>query len=179
MSGFSVDWLRLRAPFDRAARDAALARRFAAALPRAPGRPLRLIDLGAGTGANARALAPLISRDQDWLLEDHDAALLGWQAAETLAWAAREGYRAEKNAGAVVVATDAVRWRFSGRRIDLANELDRCLDGPCDGITMAALADLTSALWVDALATRLRRRRVPLLAVIAVDGRRLWHPAAP
>ena len=31
MSGFSLSWLRQRAPFDRAARDAALARRFAAA----------------------------------------------------------------------------------------------------------------------------------------------------
>src|SRR5690348_9588527 len=34
VTGFSLDWLRLRAPADRAARDLNLARRFAAALRR-------------------------------------------------------------------------------------------------------------------------------------------------
>ena len=95
MIGFSLDWLRLRAPFDRAARDAGLARRFAAALRRPAGRPPRLVDLGTGTGANARVLAPVIGGDQDWLLLDSDAAMLGFCAAEHLAWAAREGYGVE------------------------------------------------------------------------------------
>src|SRR6185312_13732994 len=92
MIGFSLDWLRLRAPADRAARDVGLAQRFAAALRRPGERPLRLVDLGSGTGANARALAPLIGGDQEWLLVDDDAALLEFCAAEHFAWAAREGW---------------------------------------------------------------------------------------
>src|SRR6185312_14115446 len=68
MSKFSADWLALREPADRAARDRGLARRFAAALPPRP----RIIDLGAGTGATARALAPFVAGT--WILVDRDAA---------------------------------------------------------------------------------------------------------
>ncbi len=70
MSNFSAAWLALRASADAAARDAGLAQRFAAALPLHP----KIIDVGAGTGANARALAPLVGGD--WVLVDRDAALL-------------------------------------------------------------------------------------------------------
>ncbi|HUH84472.1 MAG TPA: class I SAM-dependent methyltransferase [Stellaceae bacterium] len=177
MSGFSLEWLRLRAPFDRAARDEGLARRFAAALRRPTDRPLRLVDLGTGTGANARVLAPIIGGDQDWLLLDDDRALLGWCAAEQIAWAAREGYRAEKEGEAVVIRSAGSRWRFAARPADLAGGLGQALAEPYDGITMAAFVDLVSAGWVDGLATLLERRRVPLLSPLVVDGRRQWHPA--
>lgn len=178
MSGFSLDWLRLRAPFDRAARDDRLARRFAATLRRPDHRPLRLLDLGAGTGANARVLAPLIGGDQDWLLLDDDRALLGWCAAEHIAWAGREGHSVEKDGDAVVIRAGAARWRLRARHIDLARDLAAALAEPHDAIVMAALADLVSAAWVDALAAHIQRRRVPLLSVLAVDGRRQWHPPA-
>jgi hypothetical protein len=178
VSGFSLEWLRLRAPFDRAARDEALARRFGAALRRPTDRPLRLVDLGAGTGANARALAPLIGGDQDWLLLDDDRALLGWCAAEHIAWAAREGFAVEKEGDAVVVRSPAGRWRFAARFADLAHGLAAALPEPFDGIAQAALADLVSASWIDGLATQLARRRVPLLSALVIDGRRQWHPPA-
>ncbi|MGO8916152.1 MAG: hypothetical protein ACLQJR_09615 [Stellaceae bacterium] len=178
MSGFSLDWLRLRAPVDRAARDPTLMRRFAAALRRPADRPLRLIDLGAGTGANARALAPIIDGDQDWLLADDDPALLGFCAAEQIGWAAREGYGVEKEAGAVVIRAGAARWRFAAQRVDLASELARCLAEPYDALALSGLADLASAAWIDALAVQLERRRVPLLSSLMADGRRHWQPAA-
>jgi hypothetical protein len=176
VSGFSLEWLRLRAPFDRAARDENLARRFAAALRRPADRPLRLVDLGTGTGANARVLAPLIGGDQDWLLIDDDSALLGWCAAEQIAWATREGYAVEKDGDAVVIRAPGGRWRFAARSADLAGGLAQALVEPYDGMTMAALADLVSAAWIDGLATLLERRRVPLLSALVVDGRRQWHP---
>ena len=69
---FSADWLALREPFDAAARSAALARRFADALPARP----RILDLGAGTGSMMRWLKPIIGREQSWLLADADGALL-------------------------------------------------------------------------------------------------------
>ena len=178
VSGFSLEWLRLRAPFDRAARDESLARRFAAALRRPTDRPVRLIDLGTGTGANARLLAPLIGGDQDWLLIDDDRALLGWCAAEQIAWAAREGYAAEKDGDAVAIRSPGGRWRFSARPADLTGGLAQALAEPYDGLTMAAFADLVSAGWIDGLATLLERRRVPLLSPLVVDGRRQWHPPA-
>jgi hypothetical protein len=179
VSGFSHEWLRLRAPFDRAARDGALGRRFAASLRRGDAGPLRLIDLGAGTGANARALAPLISGDQDWLLVENDEGLIGWQAAEHIAWATREGYTVTRDPDWVIVADGLARWRFRPWRLDLAREIDTALAAPCEGITMAALIDLVSAAWLDRLADRLARRRVPVLSVLTVDGRRHWQPDAP
>ena len=179
MISFSLDWLRLRAPFDRAARDAALARRFAQALRRPADRPLRLVDLGTGTGANARVLAPIIGGDQDWLLVDEDEALLGFCAAEHIAWAAREGYGVEKEAGAVIIRSGEARWRLAARRIDLAADPATWLAEPCDALTLSALADLASAAWIDALAVQVERRRVPLLSTLMVDGRRRWQPAAP
>jgi hypothetical protein len=72
MSNFSRTWLQLRAPYDTAARSCALAKKFAAALPSRP----RIVDLGAGDGANARYLARSLPRATEWLLVDRDAALL-------------------------------------------------------------------------------------------------------
>jgi hypothetical protein len=177
MSDINLDWLRLRAPFDRAARDMALARRFGTALKRRADRPLQLVDLGSGTGANARVLAPLIGGDQDWLLAEADAALLGFCAAEQIAWAAREAWGAEKEGDAVVIrGGDGGRWRFRARRLDLAQELGAALAEGVDGIVFAAFADLVSAAWIDGLAREIERRRVPLLSALAVDGRRQWQP---
>jgi len=69
---FSPAWLALREPFDRAARSAVLAARFAASLPARP----RILDLGTGTGSMFRWLHPIIGREQSWILADADAALL-------------------------------------------------------------------------------------------------------
>ncbi len=69
---FAGGWLALREPFDADARSAALARRFADALPARP----RILDLGAGTGSMMRWLRPIIRREQSWILADADAALL-------------------------------------------------------------------------------------------------------
>ena len=55
MRGFSPEWLALRAPADEAARDPALLRRAA----KWAGGGL-IADIGGGTGASFRALAPLL-----------------------------------------------------------------------------------------------------------------------
>ena len=178
MSGFSLDWLRLRAPFDLAARSRGLAVDFAAALPRA--RPLHLVDLGAGTGGNARALAPIVGGDQAWRLFDDDLALVAAQGPEHLAWAAREGHPAQdEGSGEVRVDAAGGCWHFRSARLDLRDGIEPALADACDGVTMAAFADLVGAAWIDRLAAALARRRLPLLAVLTVDGRRVWRPAAP
>jgi hypothetical protein len=180
MSGFGPDWLRLRAPFDRAARSGALAEAFAAALRGAGGRPLRLIDLGAGIGGNARALAPLIAVDHAWELIDNDAILLAWQRREHLAWAKRRGYAVRKDGtAALLIDAPGGCWRFAGRHLDLATDLEDAFADPCDGVAMAAFADLVGASWIDRLVAALRRGHVPLISALEVDGRREWQPAAP
>ncbi|PZX18212.1 methyltransferase family protein [Palleronia aestuarii] len=70
--GFSAEWLALRDPADRAARDVALLQRAATAAGPAP----LVVDLGCGTGATWHALAPLLPEDTRWRLVDNDPALL-------------------------------------------------------------------------------------------------------
>jgi SAM-dependent methyltransferase len=144
VSGFAPDWLALREPYDRKARSAALADRFGRALGPAP----RLTDLGCGTGANMRYLAPRLAPGQQWLCVDRDRSLL------KLANAGHGG---------------CVRFEEH----DLAHDLDGlALDGI--GVTASALLDLTSAAWLAQLARRCRR--ATLLLALSFDGRLAWDP---
>lgn len=72
MSGFSREWLALRAPYDARARSPALVRHFARALP----PRARLLDLAAGTGANRDWLALRLPASTSWVLADNDPALI-------------------------------------------------------------------------------------------------------
>lgn len=69
----SADWLALRARADDLARSTRLADAVARRL--GPG-PLVVHDLGSGTGAMMRWLAPLLPGPQAWVLHDADPAIL-------------------------------------------------------------------------------------------------------
>lgn len=140
---FSPEWLALRAPFDTKARDAGLARDFVAALPPSP----LIVDLGAGTGANALALGRLLPQAR-FRLVDNDRALL------TIA---------NTRLKAETVSADLTR--------GIA-----CLDG-ANAISASALMDLVSAPWFDALATQAAERHLPLLFTLNVDGRHALTPS--
>ncbi|HXP30199.1 MAG TPA: class I SAM-dependent methyltransferase [Stellaceae bacterium] len=176
MSEFAASWLALREPADEAARAWGLARRFAGAMPR--GRTLRLLDLGAGTGANARALAPLIAVDQDWHLVERDTALLGAQAEAFGTWAQCRGYAICAEADAIAIEAAGARWRFFGTAHDLAGDWSS-LPAPIDGVAAAAFFDLVSAAWLGGFARWLAQARLPLLAALTVDGKREWLPPTP
>ena len=70
METFDAEWLALREPADRRARDATLPERLGAAWRRRGWS--RVVDLGSGTGANLRYLAPRLPPGQRWTLVDHD-----------------------------------------------------------------------------------------------------------
>lgn len=75
--GFSPDWLALREPSDRAARDSAL---MHAAVAAAGPKPI-VLDLGCGTGSTVRALAPHLPQQTQWRLVDNDPELLARASA--------------------------------------------------------------------------------------------------
>lgn len=144
--GFSSDWLALRDPADRAARDAMLVQRAALAAGPAP----LIVDLGCGTGATCRALAPWLPENARWRLVDNDPALLG---------------AAGKAAGPPAELI----------KLDLG-DLDAL---PLEGatlVTASALLDLVSEAWVAGLVARLR---VPFYAALSYDGRMEWTPDDP
>ncbi len=127
MSGFSTDWLDLRAPADERGRHAGLRRAFLDALPSTP----RLLDLGSGTGATARALE---IQHAQWTLVDHDPALLA------------EARRRMPGVETV--------------QADLAADLEAVLTRRADAITASALFDLVSADWIERFARAASGRMV-------------------
>jgi|tagenome__1003787_1003787.scaffolds.fasta_scaffold20949466_2 hypothetical protein len=101
-----ADWLALREPADAAARAADLVER----LP-ATGRHL-IHDLGAGTGAMGRWLAPLLRAPQHWVLHDRDADLLSLAAIPGVTVERRHSditrLQAGDLAGATLITTSAL-----------------------------------------------------------------------
>lgn len=148
MSGFSRDWLALREPFDAAARSRELGRRFADLVP--PGG--LVADLGAGTGANARYLAPMFGERVRWRLVDADPDLLSEARGHM------------------------PRAMLETARVDLAQDLDSALVG-ASAVTASALLDLVSRSWVDRLVDTLAARRLPALFALSVDGRHVIEPS--
>ncbi|MBC7699217.1 hypothetical protein [Aquabacterium sp.] len=180
MTGFSADWLRQREPFDLAARHQTLALQFREALtPRPPQSALRILDLASGSGANFRALAPVLQTDQEWLMVDHDPLLLAAQRTEIARWAAQHGWHCQDQEGALSIHVGTARWLVRGQQLDLARDLESIDLASCDGLVTTAFLDLVSAAWLDRLSALLMRTHRPLLATLTVDGRRTWSPGRP
>jgi hypothetical protein len=149
---FTTEWLALREPADTAARSEKVTRLVADALL---GRDvIRVLDLGAGTGANARYLGSRLPARQEWLLLDHDARLLTLAAAHG---DTREVDLGELRRGA---------WwseAIAGR----------------DLVTASALLDLVSDEWLSALLDRCAERHPALLFALNYDGRIGCTPQDP
>lgn len=148
MTGFAADWLALREAADARSRSDRLIRAAAWDLE-ARISPV-VCDLGAGTGAARRALAPVFPPATGWVLVDDDPALLARAAAP----------------GTVTL------------RADLAADPARWPAG-CALVTATALFDLAGAGWLDTLAAALAADRLPLLSCLSYDGRIALSPAHP
>lgn len=146
------DWLELREPADAAARDVAwptLRPHVADWLAITTG-PLHIIDVGAGTGANTRWLAPRLAELTDrsggrvtaWTLLDHDDDLLR----------------------GVPPGTDARL--VQGDVADLPD----LLDDRGTLVTASALLDLLTAGQLDALLRDTRRRGAALLLALTIGN---------
>jgi SAM-dependent methyltransferase len=162
-------WLALREAADARARDVAapvllppLLERLDRLHPR--GRPnrrngsgdghgLRVVDLGSGTGANVRWLAPRLPHPerQHWTLVDHDPALL-----------------ARGPVDATALRADVT---------DLAQVLTEI--GGADLVTAAALLDLLDGVQVTAVVDAVVEAGLPALFALSVDGRVTLDPEDP
>ncbi len=187
---FSADWLRRREPFDAAARDAAAAalglddwsarlrRRFA-------GRPIEVVDLGCGLGANLRWLAPRIGVAQRWTVVDHDPALLAWAQPDSArvngddGWWPRVAPGGSGDSRSDVGSAD-LQWR--GLIADLARRPLASLPGlpaTVDLLTASALLDLVSDDWLAATIAAAEAWGADLLFALTADRRIDWSPADP
>jgi len=153
MSSFSAQWLALREPYDRTARNVtvldALARAFR------DQSSIAVVDLACGTGSTLRAISSRLPARQNWRLVDNNLSLLA-QAA----WLSQPP--------ALTVAA---------RAVDLARDLELALDGPADLVTASALLDLVSQEWIDRLALECAARGLPVYAALTYQGRVELAPA--
>jgi SAM-dependent methyltransferase len=140
-----------------------------------------VVDLGCGTGANLRHLAPLLAkagaRRQRWTCIDRDVALLRCLPGRTADWAAASGIAARETAAGV--GLDGPGWHCEARvrRDDLAARAPEFPEGGL--VTASALLDLVSARWLEALLRSCHRSRCRTLLVLSYDGRCGLHPSHP
>jgi hypothetical protein len=172
MSGFSADWLALREPADHAARHAGLLGRLNRRLSGM--EHITVVDLGAGTGSNLRAVAPRLCPAQAWRLVDHDPVLLAVARDALAAWADR----AEPRAGGLALVKDGRRIAVAFVEADLGQGLGSVCEG-ADLVTAAALFDLVSPAWIEAAAKVLAEGEWPLYATLVYDGQERWAPPDP
>ena len=181
-AGFTADWLQQREPFDATARDAAAPRlglqrlhglqplqQTPTAGPTPARAPLRVIDLACGTGANLRWLAPRLGGAQQWLVVDHDAALLQrWPACLGLPEGRRQSRLHHSGNG---FSADIVR-----QQLDLAQDLEALPWHAAQLVTASALLDLVSAAWLHRFVAAATAARVAVLMALSVDGRHRFAP---
>lgn len=182
MSGFDAGWLALREPFDRAAREAsaplldwpALAARLRSG--RDAEAALQVVDLGCGTGASLRALAPRLGGRQHWRLLDHDPALLAVLPRVLSTWAMAQGCRVA--IGDDGMAIDGEHWQLTvaWQRADLADLAGVAAIDGAQLVTASALLDLVSAAWLEALVARCRAAGAAVGWALSVDDRLQWQP---
>jgi hypothetical protein len=147
-------WLALRQAADFAARSPALTEliveRFADI------RPLRVLDLGTGTGSNIRYLAPRLGGAQQWLVVDKEPGLLGEVAARSAAIA--PGVQIETRA--LNLGECSTPEIFEGRHL----------------VSASALLDLVSESWLVWVASECWRVGACALFTLTYNGRNQCDP---
>lgn len=152
-------WLALREPADAAARSRELAEHLTRVLPSTGRKTIH--DLGCGTGAMGRWLAPRLPGGQHWVLHDRDADLLEVAAAE-----------------APGPAADGTAVTHEGKRSDIARLAPDDLAG-ATLITASALLDMLTAEELAALVTLCAGASCPILLTLSVVGRVELIPPDP
>jgi hypothetical protein len=151
MDNFSAAWLALRETADNCSRSTRVAQAIAEVLPRE--RPVRILDLAAGTGSNARFLTDYFHSGQRWLLVDHDPVLLKMGRADLPSATARRVMDLSK--------LENLTRLFAGREL----------------VTASALLDLVSEQWLRAVTTACHEHRTAVLFALSYDGRIVCSPA--
>jgi hypothetical protein len=153
----SPDWLALREAADADARSRGLADGAAGVIPSGP---LVVHDLGSGTGAMMRWLAPRLPGPQTWVLHDADAGILSHLGPEPV--------------------TDA-----SGSAVSVRTSVEDLAELPADGlvgaslVTASALLDVVTSEEARAIVVACVAAGAPALFSLSVSGRVRFDPRHP
>lgn len=169
-------WLSLREPVDVAARSGALTSTLIDALP--PRNPLRILDLGTGTGSNVRYLIPRLPSPQRWTLVDHDPDLLAEIPRKLAGWAEAQGNRTRPAGAGLWIEGERLDCHVETRQLDL-RLIDPTFFAGIDLVTGSALLDLVSDRWLQELAAACAGNRAAVLFALTYSGETRCTPAEP
>lgn len=169
MGGFSADWLSLREPADARSRNSGVLERLGGVHP-------VILDLGAGTGANLRWLAPRFGFEQHWILIDNDPALLASAIEAIRSWAGRCGGTVREGAGGLEISAPGFGCTVSTRMFDLSRDLHRLELPPGSLVTASALLDLVSRSWLERLVALVASGSASALFALTYSGRVTFDP---
>jgi SAM-dependent methyltransferase len=138
------------------------------------------LDLGCGTGANLRHLAPILAVDHHWTCLDLDPDLLRVLPRRTAAWATGLGMEPQPaGEGGLRIQGAGSTWEVRTQAFDLSRGIGALPLGPGTLVVASALLDLVSEGWLTELLRTCAGARAPLLLTLTYDGRMTLDPALP
>lgn len=175
---FESSWLDTREDADARARNVSITKSLRAFLDDV--ERINVIDLGAGTGALFRYLAPRINSRQTWRLVDRSDRLLRQSEALLATWADARQLKvvASKDPWCATNAKEEYcvfhEQKNFGRGL-----LDLSFDSKIHLIAASALLDLVSLNWVEELAALCLQTQASFYGSLTYDGKIDWSPSHP
>ena len=173
MSRFDCEWRSLREPLDTASRAHVIAETLIDVMP---DRPIQIIDLGTGTGANLRYLSQILGGPQEWCLIDRDQTLLDSISAILSEWVLGFEGEVKRSGTELIVTRHDFECHVRTEQRNLATDL-AAVDFSADALVSgSALLDLVSEQWLQELAQRCHAVRAPVLFALNYDGHMEFDP---
>ncbi|MEH2339876.1 class I SAM-dependent methyltransferase [Nostoc sp.] len=163
-----AQWLELRISYDAKARNLNVETSCQEYLKRH--KKLKIVDFGAGTGANCRYYFSKISHEQEWFLVEQNQELLEIAFDRLIVWAQENGYESQLQNSRLVLTNQVHKitiHRIVGSILDLENLIDL---NTFDLAVANAVFDLFSEKQFQTLLECLKKYHLPMLATINYTG---------
>lgn len=163
-----AQWLELRIPYDTKGRNLNVEASCQKHLEKH--KRLRIVDLGAGTGANCRYYLRKIAQDQEWFLVEQNQELLEIAFDRLISWALDNGYESKlQNSRLDLKNQDhkIIIYKTVGSILDLENLIDI---ETLDLAVANAVFDLFSEQQFQTLLECLKKYQLPLLTTANYTG---------
>ena len=178
MNDFKVSWLDLRENADVRARSIGVVGSIRAQLKQF--EKINVLDLGSGTAAMFRYLAPKLNSRQTWKLIDMSQDLLQQCAPRFVAWADSQNLTLREDENYWEFLGKEEHYVVSGERKNLAAGFDDFASwNEVHLVTASALLDLVSFRWIEELAQFCGQTHAIFYANLTYDGKVLWLPTHP
>lgn len=175
---FAISWLDARESADVRARDVGIVEligQFRNGL-----ESINVVDLGAGTGALFRYLAPKLGGQQTWRFIDNSDVLRQQIPSRLTAWVAETKLSIKIGKNLWCVGNDSEKYCVFYEQKDFGKGFDEFRVKPQPHlITASALLDLVSGSWIEELTAFCLRMGASFYGCLTYDGKIEWSPSHP